>query len=171
VRRRLASAAFLGAAALAAGCASDAAQDAGERRAYVKVLEEKTLAELEAARPEARQNLARAAGWGVFGVGGASALGARTGVGFGVAHETKSRAETYLRAKDENPDRRGETFRAIVAFDDAAAFHRLVAEGWKFGATPTPGVQAWQFFDAGLADPLDLAGVTLRRDEGLDAGR
>jgi hypothetical protein len=166
VTRRAAGALVLVAAA--AACRSAAKDDASERRAYVRLLEASTLAELEKARPDVRRRLDAAAGWAVFGVGGAQALGAREGVGFGVAH-VAGLGHAYVRAKQEDAARAGETCRVVVVFDRSEPLRRLLVEGLTFGADPTPGVEAWQFFASGLAPAPDLAGVVVRRDESIDA--
>lgn len=155
--------------ALVAGCRSSPKEGVSERRAYAQLTKESTLVDLGRERPTSRAEMDRAAGWAVFGDGGAQGLGMKEGVGFGVAHDTKTGAETYLRM--HRPEDAGPPCRVVLVFAGEKAFRDFVAYGGKFDGQPPAGVEVYQFFADGLAPSPEIVGTSFVRDKELDAGK
>ena len=151
----------------AASCRSTDDAAVAERRAYAQLTKETTLVALEKDVPNARARIDSAAGWAAFSDGGAAALGMKDGVGFGVAHDNRTKAETYLRMK--RPEDAGAACRLLLVFADAKAFAQFVATGGKFDGPPPAGVDVFQFFGDELAPEPQVAGTSFSRDAALNA--
>jgi hypothetical protein len=134
------------------------------RRAFAQTAKDATLDELAHASPEARARVAKAVGYAVFSETGASAFGARPGVGFGVAHDNRTGAESYLRMKrpEDAPP-----CRLVIAFADAHRFRDFAARGGAFDGPPPAGVEVWQLFAEGLAPAPEIAGTSFYLDPQL----
>jgi hypothetical protein len=159
---------FLAVVLLAAACASSAPPGLSERRAYAELTKATTLAELDRARPDVRAQMSRAAGWAVFADGGAPALGMKDGVGFGVAHDNKTGAETYLRMR--RPEG-GRPCRLVLVFADVKPFAQFVAVGGRFDGAPPEGVEVYQFLGPDPVVPPETAGTSFSLDPDLNRGR
>ena len=105
-----------------------------------------------------------------------STIGARVFVGdapggFGVAHDTKSGTETYMRMTEPSfgAGLGSEQFRAVFVFRDEKTFREFVDKGWDF-ATDASGTQieVFQLTDAGLVTDPTLAGTKFWKDRELN---
>jgi hypothetical protein len=176
-RRRMPVRALVAACAIVLGAASGCgstkgkADPAAERRAYAQVTKDTAVADLDAAQPGMRARLDAAPGWAVFSTIGARVFVGEAPGGFGVAHDTKTGAETYMRMTEPSYGEGlgSERFRAVFVFRDEKTFREFVDKGWDF-RTDAAGSQidVFQLTDAGLATEPTLAGTRFWRDKGLN---
>ena len=174
----------------AGGCrATKGAQGStpGEKRSTIKAETQKTLGELYAAKPEAKDKVANASGYGYFSNVNVNLLVLSTENGYGVVHDNKSGADTYMKmggagvglgmgAKDT---------RVIMIFTDPAVMENFVTKGWTAsagadatakskddgsaaGATVMPGMEVYQFTKAGLALQATVQGTKFWPDDSLN---
>jgi hypothetical protein len=161
------------AAFAAAGCGPmHRANPRGERRAYAQVTKDTAVADLDAAVPGSRARLDEAPGWAVFSTVGARVFVGEEPGGFGIAHDTKSGAETYMRMSEPSygAGLGSEQFRAVFVFGDEKTFRRFVDDGWEFRTDdPDPAIEVFQLTANGseLTAPT-LAGTKFWRDKSLN---
>ena len=117
------------------GCMAPRGGSPAEKRQYVNNMREKTLSKLYAKKPEAKQKIANAVGYGVFaelatgtGIGGG-------GSGYGVVADNKTGAKSYMRMIQMSG---GigiglKHLRVIFLFHTHDAMTEFVKEGWEIG--------------------------------------
>lgn len=169
---RAARAAVLVLCAAAAGCGSTVEADSGgERRAYAQVTKSTTLTDLDAAAPGTGDRLAKAPGWAVFSTIGARVFLGDSPGGFGVAHDTVTGVETYMRMSEPRlgDGAGGEHFRAVFVFRDEKTFRQFVDKGWDFASdSGASGIDVLQLTDAGGLTPPTLTGTKFWKDRELN---
>jgi len=162
-------AAVLGAAAACGG--THKVDPAAERRAFAQVTKETAIAELDAARPGARAKLDAAPGWAVFSTVGARVFVGEAGGGVGVARDTKSGAETYMRMSEPGDvDGFGQAqFRAVLVFRDEKTLRDFIEKGWEFETDDSgTAIEVFQLGDGGVVANPALAGTRFWRDRSLN---
>ena len=158
-----------------------------EKRSAIQSESQKTLNELYAAKPEARDKVAKAAGYGYFSNVNVNLLVLSTENGYGVVHDNASGKDTYMKmagagvglgmgAKDT---------RVIMVFTDPQVMENFVNKGWSAGgsadaaaktkddgsaagANVAPGMEVYQFTKAGLALQATLMGTKFWPDDSLN---
>lgn len=187
-RTVLVSAAFGGALALS-GCSTPKGESASERRAYVQTMADKALADLYAERPDLRDRVNSAAGYGAFSTIGTNLIFVSTGGGFGLVHDNSTGEDTYMRMGEAGV---GigigvKDFRAIFVFSTQRALDGFVEDGWTFGgdadAAAKTGDQGgaagargaigdeitvYQLTENGLALSATVSGTRYWKDEELN---
>lgn len=134
-RTFLIQAASAGAALLLTACATTRGDTPREKRAAIQSMKADVLAELYGLRPKARAELAEAPGYAVFSNANINLILASFGGGYGVVHDNRSGAQTYMKmgevgiglglgAKD---------FRAVFVFHSRPTMERFMRSGWEFG--------------------------------------
>jgi lipid-binding SYLF domain-containing protein len=159
-----------------------------EKRSVIQSETHKTLGELYAAKPEAKEKVAGSAGYGYFSNVNVNLLVLSTENGYGVVHDNASGKDTYMKmagagvglgmgAKDT---------RVIMVFTDPAVMENFVTKGWTAsggadaaaktkddgsatGATVMPGMEIYQFTKAGLALQATVQGTKFWPDDSLNA--
>lgn len=161
-------------AALAGACSSTSDTSPAERRAYEQLATQRTLADLENARPGITPMLEHAPGYAVFQTRSAQIFEAGEGIGFGVLHDNAGGRDTFMRVADLDT-RRGKDpreFRAVFVFTDAKTLERCAAGGWEIGdALFLPGIDVYQLDGDELVVPPDLARTRYFRDGPANRGR
>jgi len=157
----------------AAGCGSTPGKsDPGaERRAFAQVTKETAVTDLDSAQPGTRARLDAAPGWAVFSTIGARVFVGDAPGGFGVAHDTKSGDETYMRmtVPSYGAGLGFEQFRAVFVFRDEKTFREFVDKGWDFATDVAgSGIEVFQLTEAGRVTDPTLAGTRFRRDRELN---
>ena len=162
---RLRAAALVVAAFAASGCIVMKRDTSSSRRAFAQLTRDTALAELAKARPDAAAHLSSAAGWAAFGDGAGAAFDVEPGMGFGVAHDNASGAETFMTTAvtDSVP------LRVVVVFADAARFNAFRVHGGTIELPPPPGVEVFCIEDGMLAPADDVAGALFRPDLALNS--
>ena len=179
--------ALLACAMLAGGTARAASPD--EQRAEIRNNAMKTLDQLYAAQPSARQAVQKAAGYAVFSEISTKILVAGGGGGKGIVVDTISDQETFmLMATLQAGYGMGITKTHLVwVFETEADLKNFIANGYMLGADVNlqvnpgtgggvyqgaaqiqPGVWLYQLSDAGLALDLTVEGTKYFKDPDLN---
>jgi len=161
-----------------------------EQRAEIRKVRDKSLAELYKVQPSARGHVEQAAGYAVFSNFGVKILVAGGGSGRGIAVDSKSKKETFMKMAEVQAGLGigVKNFRLIWVFEKKADLDRFVNSGWEIGAQTTasakvagqganafagavsvmPGVWLYQLTDDGLALELTAKGTKYYRDDDLN---
>ena len=179
--------ALLACAMLAGGTARAASPD--EQRAEIRNNAMRTLDQLYAAQPSARQAVQKAAGYAVFSEISTKILVAGGGGGKGIVVDTISDQETFmLMATLQAGYGMGITKTHLVwVFETEADLKNFIANGYMLGADVNlqvnpgtgggvyqgaaqiqPGVWLYQLSDAGLALDLTVEGTKYFKDPDLN---
>lgn len=177
---------------LACGCrAAKGAKGntAAEKRSVIQSETDKTLNELYTTKPEAKEKVAKSAGYAYFSNMNVNLLVMSTENGYGVVHNNSTGTDTYMKmagagvglgmgAKDS---------RVIMIFTDPQVMENFVTKGWTAGgsadaaaktkeegsstgagATAVPGMEIYQFTKAGLALQATVTGTKFWPDDSLN---
>ncbi len=120
---------------LFAGCASIKGNNVAEQKEYVHDMKAETLAHLYDEYPIAKEQIKKAAGYGVFSNINSNIFLLSTGSGYGVVTDNKSGELTYMKMvtvggglglglKD---------FRAVIIFRKLEDMEKFILKGWEFG--------------------------------------
>jgi lipid-binding SYLF domain-containing protein len=125
------------AALAAAACATPKGASAADKRAYVLRMHDQTLESLYRARPELRERLPRAAGYGVFSNIGLKVFLLGAGHGYGVVVDNATGSETFMRMAEigAGVGLGARDFRAVYLFKDPAALRRFLQYGVEVGGS------------------------------------
>jgi len=178
-----AAAAMLGVAMNAQGASKDA------QRAEVRKVSDQTLQRLYKVQPAAKDAIQKAAGYATFSNFGMKILVAGGGKGEGVAVNTKTRQETFMKMVEVQAGLGFgvKKFRLIWVFETPQAFDSFVNKGWELGGQATaaakvtgqgawaagamsvsPGIWLYQLTDDGLALELTAKGTKYYKDDALN---
>ncbi len=179
---------FVSAAVLTGGCSAPKGVTRQDRRAYARDARDKTLQELYEKKPEAREKVKNAAGYGVFSDWGINVIFVSAANGWGVVTDNKTGAETFMKmgqigiglgigVKD---------FRAVFIFRSEEAMRKFVDSGWEFGghadaaavsgdkggqasgAASFQDIEIYQFTKSGIALQATIAGTKYWPDKDLN---
>src|SRR5688572_17217656 len=184
---------LLGSSLLAGGGGCRATKGAqgnspAEKRSVIQTESQNTLNELYAAKPEAREKVAKSVGYGYFSNVNVNLLVLSTENGYGVVHDNTAGKDTYMKmagagvglgmgAKDT---------RVIMVFTDPQVMQNFVTKGWTAGGSAdaaaktkeegsstganvaTPGMEIYQFTKAGLALQATVQGTKFWPDDSLN---
>ena len=127
---------------VATACVTPSGTSGEDKRQTLRDLRDDALTVLYRQKPEARDEVAKAAGTGVFRVGGAQ-LGLGAGAGYGIATENESGKETYMRMTEVKAGLglgvKGSTY--VFIFRKPSTYQNFIAGGWEFGATAEAGAE------------------------------
>ncbi|WP_141057923.1 YSC84-related protein [Stenotrophomonas rhizophila] len=168
------------------GSATVATQEA---RNKARAATAEVLSRLYAAQPSARQAIASSAGYAVFRSFGVKVLVAGGGSGHGVAIETASGRETFMRMVEIQAGLGfgAKTFDLVWVFKTPAAYANFTTHGFEVGGQATlaakvdqagggltgavqvsDGVWVYQMTESGLAAELTVKGTRYYPDTSLD---
>jgi lipid-binding SYLF domain-containing protein len=173
---------------LAAGLSS--AQDKNEeKRTKTRKMAAQTLDELYKLQPTAKGDIQKAAGYAVFDNMGTNVLLLSTARGSGIAVNSKSKAETFMKmvSAGAGVGLGVKDYRVIFVFANDKALDQFLNSGWsgsaqtdaaakagKSGAAYSgavevaPGVWVYQITKNGLALQLTLQGTKYYKDDDLN---
>ncbi len=172
------------------GCQSKPKSDSekADMQEDTRTMVRSTLDRLYATQPKAKAAIENAAGYAVFSNFGMKILVAGGGSGEGLAVNTKTKEETFMRMAEVQAGlgMGVKKFSLVWVFDSAEAYDNFINKGWEFGGQATaaastgdqggslqgamsvaPGVWLYQLTDAGLALELTAKGTKYYRDSGL----
>jgi lipid-binding SYLF domain-containing protein len=174
-------------AVIAPGSAAPSVQ---EQRDDVRATANDTLSRLYRAQPNAKQAIARAAGYGVFSNFGMKILFAGGGSGKGLVVNNRTKQETFMKMVEVQAGLGlgVDKYRLVWVFERATDLDQFVNSGWELGAqatvtaqgagkgdqvfagamSVTPGVWLYQLSDEGLALDLTAKGTKYFRDDELN---
>jgi lipid-binding SYLF domain-containing protein len=160
-----------------------------QKQGEVRRVAQQTLERLYKVQPSAKAAIAKSAGYAVFSNFGMKLLVAGGGKGEGVAVNTATRKETFMKMVEVQAGLGFgiKKFRLIWVFETQQAFDNFVNSGWELGAQSTaaaqlsgqgawaagaisvsPGVWVYQLTDDGLALELTAKGTKYYRDNELN---
>jgi lipid-binding SYLF domain-containing protein len=160
-----------------------------EQRTVIQSEEQKTLDELYAAKPETREKVAKASGYGYFSNLNVNLFVLSTENGYGVVHDNATGKDTYMKMAGAGVGlgMGAKDYRAIMVFTDPNVMKKFVTSGWsaggsadaaaktkedgssgQAGATATPGLEIYQFTKAGLALQATVQGTKFWPDDSLN---
>jgi lipid-binding SYLF domain-containing protein len=148
--RPLTSLVLLGAlgvlAALGACRATNGAsgESPAEQRSTIQSERDTAFKELYAARPEARDKIARAAGTGYFSNVNLNVLLLSTENGYGVVQDKNTGKDTYMKMAGAGVGlgMGAKDYRAVIVFTDPAVMRTFVESGWDFGGQADAGAKS-----------------------------
>jgi lipid-binding SYLF domain-containing protein len=163
--------------------------DKEQQQDSLRDMANKTLAQLYAKHPAAKDAVAKAAGYAVFSDFGFKVwtLGGARGKGVAVNNATKQ--DTYMEMLEFQPGMGfgASKFRAVFIFETADAFNSFVNSGWEFGAnamadaktkteggalagavTVAKGVKMFQLNDEGAIVGVSLTAAKYYKDKELN---
>lgn len=168
---------------------ASAASKPAQARADIRKSTTATLNALYKIQPSARKVIARSAGYAVFSNFGMKIFLAGGGSGKGVAVDSKTRKETFMKMVEIQAGLGLgiKKFRLVWVFDNKSDFDAFVNSGWELGAqagatartgdkgggvegavSVKPGVHLYQITDDGLAAELTVKGTKYYKDDALN---
>jgi lipid-binding SYLF domain-containing protein len=165
------------------------AAEKAEQQASVREVANQTLADLYKKHPDARGEIATAAGYAVFSDFGFkfSFMGGAKGKGLAVNNSTKQ--DTFMEMAEFQPGLGlgAEKFRVVMVFATPAAFNTFVTSGWEAGAnamaaaktktkggalrgavTVSEGVDMFQVDTEGLIAGVSITAAKFYKDKDLN---
>ena len=180
--------AFLGLTLLTAGFAS-ARDSPDEQRQKIRNMTVATLGELYKLQPDARAAVQKSAGYAVFNNMGTNVLLLSTARGAGLAVNSKSRQDTFMKmiSAGAGVGIGVKKYNVVFVFENEPALARFLDTGWSGeaqadaaaktsssggaysgAATVAPGVWVYQITKKGLALQLTLQGTKYYKDDDLN---
>jgi lipid-binding SYLF domain-containing protein len=169
--------------------AAHAAASKEEKQQDIRAMAKEALADLYAKEPKAKAAVEGAAGYAVFSNFGLKILVAGSGKGQGIAVNSKTRAETFMKMLEVQAGLGfgAKKFRQIWVFKTASALDKFIQSGWEGGGQATaaaksdeggaalggaiavaPDVWLYQVTQKGLALELTVKGTKYSVDEDLN---
>ena len=179
-------------AAVATPPSASGADDAKEKekaRADIRKMEKETLSRLYKAQPQAKNAIAKAAGYAVFSNFGMKILVAGSGSGKGVAVNNATKKNTYMKMVEVQAGLGigVKKFRLVWVFEKQKDLDAFINSGWELGGQTSaaaqasgqgaamagamsvaPGVWLYQLTDDGLALELTAKGTKYYKDSDLN---
>lgn len=174
---------------IVAGCLGPRGGTIAEKQTYVIDVHNETLKELFAQKPEVKDKVESAAGYGVFSNVGAKIIVISAGNGFGVVVNNATGEKTYMRMGELGAGLGigVKDFRAVFVFHDEDSLNQFVTSGWQWGAEADVaaksgdkggaatavknierGVDVYQFTEAGITASATVSGTKYWRDKELN---
>jgi len=175
---------------LVSGCMSPEGASVAAKRQDAQRMRSDTLEKLYRVHPQARQQIARAEGYGVFSNVGVNLVLLSAGNGWGVVRDNRAGSDIYMKmisaglgiglgVKD---------FRGVFVFTSRDALRRFTEHGWDASAQAdaaaksgnkgeafagaidiAPGIMLYQLTEHGLALQATVQGTKYWRDEELNS--
>jgi lipid-binding SYLF domain-containing protein len=173
---------------LAAGLCN-AADKSEEKRNKTRKMAAQTLEDLYKLQPTAKEAIQKAAGYGVFNNMGANVLLLSTARGSGIAVNSQSKQETFMKMVSAGAGlgMGVKDYRVIFVFDNEKALSQFIGSGWSGSAQSdaaakagksgagysgavevAPGTHVYQITKNGLALQLTLQGTKYYKDDDLN---
>jgi len=160
-----------------------------KERTEVRKMAQDTLDRLYKAQPASQAAIKKSSGYAVFSNTGVKILLAGSGKGQGVAVNSKTRKETFMKMLElqAGVGVGVKKFQVVFVFDNENAFNSFVNSGWQFGgqttaaakagdkggelagaASVSDGVWMYQLTEKGLALELTGKGTKYSKDDKLN---
>jgi lipid-binding SYLF domain-containing protein len=160
-----------------------------QKQDAIREMANKTLSQVDAKYPRAKEGLSRAAGYAVFSDFGMKILFMGGAKGSGIAVDSATKKETFMKMAELQPGFGvgAENFRLVFVFLTPEAFNRFVTSGWEVGAnamaaakdkavgegvagalTLSEGVKMYQLNEEGFIIGVSITGAKYYRDEELN---
>ncbi|MFK8052530.1 MAG: YSC84-related protein [Woeseiaceae bacterium] len=169
------------------GCATTKGTPA-EQRSAILDMRNTVLTDLYKEKGSARAEIAAAPGYGVFSNANINLLIASFGGGYGVIHDNRGGADTYMKMGEVGVGLGAgvKDYRIVFVFHDAATMTDFVEKGWSFGGQADAaakageqgaavgaekildGVTVYQLTESGLALQATVKGTKYWKDDELN---
>jgi lipid-binding SYLF domain-containing protein len=122
---------------------SSLAADPAAKRAEIRKMCDEAVATLVKAKPEMKQRIDNAPGYGCFTSFGMSFFVGGAG-GSGLVHDNAAKKDVFMNmgAATGGLDFGVKSYREVLVFKDAATLKKFVESGWEFGGTATATAKA-----------------------------
>ena len=158
-------------------------------RADVREMADQTLARLYQNYPNAREEIRKAAGYGVFSNFGFKILFMGSSNGEGIVVDNVTKREIFIKMFELSPGFGfgAQKFSCVLLFETQAALDSFVNSGWEFGGNVaaalqtstqgdggrlgvnvSPGVRMYQLSDTGAIIGISLTGAKYYKDDELN---
>ena len=158
-------------------------------RSVIQDETQQTLEKLYASKPDARDRVAKAAGYGYFSNVNVNLLLMSTENGYGVVHDNRSGKDTYMKMAGAGVGLGAgvKDYRVILVFNDPQVMQKFITEGMNFGgsadaaaktkdegaaggggASAQQGMEIYQFTEKGLALQATVSGTKFWPDDSLN---
>lgn len=116
-------------------CATTKGVTKQDQRAYALNMKNETLDQLYKEKPETRDMIKKAAGYGVFSNIGSYLLFIGTGGGYGVVIDNSTGKQTYMKMAHVGAGLGVgiKDFKAVFIFKNKKVLNDFIEKGWKFG--------------------------------------
>lgn len=172
-----------------AGCGVQLDGSVQQQRKTIKAMEDDTLNKLYAKEPGTRDQIRKAAGYGVFDASGGKVIFGGLDHGNGVVFDRASGKRIYMKMFELQPGiGLGYTnFRLVFVFDNRDVLNEFTNTGWEFGTragaaakdktqggaaeigyTVAPGVHLYEMTQEGAIVGLSLTGAKYWRNDDLN---
>jgi lipid-binding SYLF domain-containing protein len=172
-----------------AGCASPKGDSVFEKRSYVHDMRADVLTELYREKPEAKEKIAKAVGYGAFSNINIHLFLLSSGNGYGVVRENASGKDTFMKMRmlGVGLGAGAKDFRAVIIFNTEEALRTFVDKGWEFegqadaaaksgdtgaqvgvAADVTGAIEIYNFTESGIALQATVAGTKYWKDSELN---
>jgi lipid-binding SYLF domain-containing protein len=175
-------------AILLLGCATTKGKTPPDKRHAILDMKKNTLTELYRVRPQAKSQIAKAAGYAVFSDVNINVIFASFGGGHGVVKNNKTGKHTYMKMGEVGIGLGlgVKDFRAIFIFHDHHTMNKFIESGWEFGGHADAAAKAsdkgaavggeilldnitiYQLTESGLALQATIKGTKYWKDEALN---
>lgn len=174
---------------LLTGSVASAGDSPDEKREKTRKMAAATLEDLYKLQPTSREAVQKSAGYAVFNNMGANLLLVSTARGAGVAVNSKSKQDTFMKmiSAGGGLGMGVKEYRVVFVFEDESALARFLDSGWSGSAQADaaaktsksggaysgavmvePGVWVYQITKKGLALQLTLQGTKYYKDDDLN---
>jgi lipid-binding SYLF domain-containing protein len=172
-----------------AGCRTPKGASVSDKRSYVYDMRDEVLAELYQEKPEAKEKISNAAGYGTFSNININLFLLSTGNGYGIVHNNATGEETFMKMRmlGVGVGAGVKDFRAVMIFKNQDVLHKFVEEGWEFGGHAdaaakadetgaevgvagevTGNMEIYNFTESGIALQATVAGTKYWKDDELN---
>lgn len=121
---------------IVSGCASSDKITRAEKRVTVLTKSAEVLQQLYQKEPETRENIKRAAGYGVFNNANVNLMVASVGSGYGVVINNTNDQRTYMNMAEAGIGFGAgvKNFSIVMIFHDESTMSNFIEQGWSVGA-------------------------------------
>lgn len=157
---------------------ADTATTSGERRAVVQAMKRKVLAKLYSYKPETRQQIGKAVGYGVFSDARSRHLPVKIGIGHGILTDNDHHNDTYMKMDDsKSAGAEAGEFRIVMVFHTRDALAQFLTRGRVPKMVDERGdgetvrdVSIYRVYDSGVDVPPAMGETQFWQDAELNQG-
>jgi lipid-binding SYLF domain-containing protein len=153
---------------LLAGCATIKGNTVADQRQYVLDMKDEVLARLYEETPVAKEQIKKAAGYGVFSNINTNLFLLSSGSGYGVVTDNENKKPVYMKMRTLGAGLGVgvKDFRAVIIFRKREDFEVFVEKGWEFGGQADAAFKSGEKGDAySAAQSVDLDIITYQLTE------
>lgn len=174
-----------------AGCATPKGVTIHEQKSYVMNMKNETMSALQKQKPETKDMIRKAAGYGVFSNIGSYLFLLSTGNGYGVVVDNATGGKTYMKMASVGAGfgLGVKDFRLVFIFRNKQVMQDFVEKGWQFGGQADAAAKSgekggaaggevyiesdiiiYQITEAGVALQATVQGTKYWKDKELNKG-